>query len=126
VGREKKWEIGTALQKQLKEAVSEEDYEAAARLRDEMKALNMSPMQQLEMQQVAQLRDGTYDEKLASLKTLGRLYPTDETQALIVDLLHDERLTVCARLCQPRQSIICMRFILRLTSILFRIFERAK
>lgn len=106
VGREKKWEIGSTLQKQLKEAVFKEDFEAAARLRDEIKMLNMSPMQQLEMQQVAQLREGTYDEKLASLKTLGQLYPTEETQALIVDCLHDERLTVFAHLYTPGPSEI--------------------
>lgn len=49
----------------------------------------------LELKMAEQLIDGTYDEKAKSLRKLSQLQPTEETQALIIDAIKDEALTVC-------------------------------
>lgn len=92
--RVNKWQTGQSLQAQLEDAVSRQDFNLAAGLRDSLAALELSPMQQLELHHATQLRNGSYHEKLTSLRTLGQLCPSDETLTLILGTLHDERLAV--------------------------------
>lgn len=92
--RVNKWQTGQTLQTQLEEAVELQDFNRAAGLRDSLAALELSPMQQLELHHATQLKNGSYHEKLMSLRTLGQLCPTDDTLALVMGALHDERLAV--------------------------------
>lgn len=96
ISPDKKWQKGVEMQKQLREAVKVEDFATAARCRDAIAQLSLSPIQSLEMTIAENLMDETcsYDEKAKSLKKLSLLNPTEETQRLILDAIQDEALTV--------------------------------
>lgn len=93
--RVNKWQIGRNLQTKLEEAVARQDFDRAAGLRDSLSELELSPLQQLELHHATQLKNGSYHEKLTSLRTLGQLHPSEETLDLILRALHDEPLAVC-------------------------------
>jgi hypothetical protein len=94
ISSEKKWQIGIKMQKTLREAVKVEDFSTAAQCRDAIAALQLSPIQLIEIKMAEQLIDGTYDEKAKSLRKLSQLNPAEETQALIIEAIKDEALTV--------------------------------
>eukprot|EP00200_Dunaliella_tertiolecta_P005200 CAMPEP_0202344606 /NCGR_PEP_ID=MMETSP1126-20121109/4215_1 /ASSEMBLY_ACC=CAM_ASM_000457 /TAXON_ID=3047 /ORGANISM="Dunaliella tertiolecta, Strain CCMP1320" /LENGTH=317 /DNA_ID=CAMNT_0048935819 /DNA_START=209 /DNA_END=1162 /DNA_ORIENTATION=+ len=64
------WERLSLLQREMEVAVNEQDFEAAARLRDETKALvpTLSPVQQYLHQKRIELRSGSLFEQLAAIK----------------------------------------------------------
>jgi hypothetical protein len=88
------WNVVHELQDKLAGAVDREDFSEAAKLRDEIDSLGLTPMQKLELHHVAKLKGGSYDERIKSLGALGEIHASDETQEVIADCLRDERLMV--------------------------------
>ena len=104
--KEVTWDSALRIKGQLSDAIAIQDFLAAARLRDELADLELSAVQQMELDCVHQLLTGDVDDQKNSLAKLRQLCPVSEqSQAAIAECLKDEQLAV--RLCltqHPRRS----------------------
>ena len=82
---------------QLADAIAIQNFESAARLRDELDGVKLSAMQLVELDCVHQLATGTEQEQRGSLKKLSQLAVCDETQESIAKLLKNHDLSVRMR-----------------------------
>jgi hypothetical protein len=90
------WESALELKSQLSDAVAMQNFPAAARLRDQLSSLDLSAVQQMELDCVYQLQTGDLEDRKSSLAKLSQLCPVCEsTQAMIADCLKERELTVC-------------------------------
>ncbi|GBF94439.1 hypothetical protein Rsub_07253 [Raphidocelis subcapitata] len=67
------WEQLTHMKRKLNQAIAQENFSAAALLRDQVKALSDSlpPVQQFEYAQLERLRSGSVEERRAAISALG-------------------------------------------------------
>jgi hypothetical protein len=95
---EQAWNSALELKSQLSDAVAIQNFPAAARLRDALSTLELSAVQQIELDCVYQLQTGHLEDRKSSLNKLGQLCPVCErTQEMIAECLKEKELTVCVR-----------------------------
>jgi hypothetical protein len=94
---EEAWNSALQIKSQLSDAVAIQNFPAAARLRDELTALDLSAVQQMELDCVHQLETGDLVERKHSLAKLRQLCPVCErSQVMIAECLKEQELTVCS------------------------------
>jgi UvrB/uvrC motif len=99
------------LKVELSDAVALENFERAARCRDDLTALQLSARQQMELDCVHALRCGNDSQQHDSLRKLAQFPACEGTQQAIAECLHNEKLAVRSmlRVAQAACTIMLQR-----------------